>query len=504
MMATNVQAKVEVNVGGVAGALAGAMLMTVLVLPCLGQAQGQPARDFESAAFWFHRAVVELSAETKPEKLTMLDFAVMGQAKLGDAQDLPKVVEMLGRLVESQTEPMGRAIFLASSARLQWHLGDKDKARISLARADAECAKVTDPTIRSMVYVPVMQSRAVMGDWDGAARIAQDEKDPVRRAGHFDALALLAAGLKQPTASADYLHRAQAIADGATPAEADKIRGDAGMAYVQLGDYPAAQTLAQAITDPAARVFLYCIIAGRQKEAGDKLGYERNISMAGKDAARIVEADDKSFQYTMIASTQCDHHDKPGALESLRLARTATDTIADLRTKARSLRRLAETQAKAGDIPGCLASVQLADDATGAIPATDRTASDAPWDLCDVGQALGRAGEIESATKLLGRVDDELYKSGIHRGIIEGLIKLGLIAEAQRQIKNLTDPHQQAMSCRLIAEAMAKAKQWDDLRVWIDGLPTAPERAGACVGAGEGIMGERVNQRGLQMFQIGL
>jgi hypothetical protein len=207
----------------------------------------------------------------------------------------------------------------------------------------------------------------------------------------------------------------------------------------------------------------------------------------------------------MIASTQCRHSDKPGAIESLRLARAATDTIADLRLRARSFRQPAETQASAGDIAGCLASVQLADDATAAIPAAERLSSDGlPLEICDIARALGRAGEIQMATSLLGSIKDDAEKSSVYWGIVEGMAKRGQVAEAQRQLKNVTDPPHQAMGCRSIAEAMAQAKQWDDLRTWIDALPTAHERAGACVGAGEGIMGEHVNERGLQMFQLGL
>ena len=96
------------------------------------------------------------------------------------------------------------------------------------------------------------------------------------------------------------------------------------------------------------------------------------------------------------------------------------------------------------------------------------------------------------------------FKSDVHRSIIAGFINRGQIAEAQRQLKQVTGTLGRTHSCRLIAEAMAKAKQWDELRAWIDALPTAAERAAACIGAGEGIMGEPVNQRGMQMFQLGL
>jgi hypothetical protein len=489
-----------------------AQVLVLIITVSAHAGADQPNSDRKLASVWLQRAAKERAWENAGSDRDLngsglvLDLIVAGHAKLGDTQGLREDLRIFERRAESQKEPMGRAIFSAGVAGLQWQLGEKESARKSADRARREADLVVDASVRQMVDAQLMNMYAGIDDFDAAERIAETKTDAAKRARSFCLLALAAHARDKKAAAAEYLRRAKAGIEGSPIDVADNIREDVGTAYTEIGGYAASQALAESISDPARSANLHWTMARYQHRAGTKTEYERGVARALHQAGRVAEADSRASNYVSIAIGQNDLRDAEGALKSLALARAVVEEIPDVQKKARKYMELADGQAGAGDIEGCMASIKLAREARAKIPAANRSVfDDDSYDLCDIARSLGIAGYPEPAKRLLDDIKDDDVRSMVWSAVVEGFVKIDRITDAQKNVTRVTEPMQLVRSCRLIGEAMAKARRTEELNAWVSKLKTPIERAAACLGAAEGFLGERMNGSGkLQLFQLGL
>lgn len=465
------------------------------------------AADVASASFWLRRAGEEIAAEAKERRGEFqfganFDLVLMGYARLGDRDAIRELMSLCDRMIESTDTAFGRAIMSAGIADIQWKLGEKDLARKWMDRADFEAKQVRNESIR-LIAPHLVRAHAVMGEFDVAERMARGETDPVQRAGRFCSLATIARGQGKNAAAAEYLRTALAVADEVRDDDADHVRNDVASVYVEWGDFATAEKVARAMSGPDRRAFLYSTIAEAQRRAGDNDGYASGITKARQEAARITGASERAWQLVLIAMGQVERQDSAGALETLKLARTAIEGIADPRKKAREYLHLAEELAQAGDTAGCLAAIKLAREVRTAGHVTDN--GEEPYQMSDIGRALGRAGRVDAALSTLNGINDPFLISEVYWGIVEGCAKAGKIVDAQQYLPRVTEPMPHAMSCRLIGAALGTAKRFDEASAWIAKLQSRSERAAACLGVAEGIMGKRVNERrSMHLFDLGL
>lgn len=248
-----------------------------------------------------------------------------------------------------------RAHALGDIGASLWNAGQQEQARAAFG--DAVQAARNAPDYPQMSLSTLVYIQADAGDFDGALATLERIKDERSRASATRSL------IKK---------------------------------QIETGDAEGAMQAANRLNEALWRAYALADIGRAQGLAGDSAEALSTFADALVEALEVADSDDRVGVLAYLGRMQAEGGDAEGSDKSFQLAAEAADAISNHWTRSSELSLIARQKASTGDFTGALRIADRIDAKGDKPPARDRL-----WALHSVAVAMARAGETESALRLV-------------------------------------------------------------------------------------------------------